>query len=257
MCEFIVRGLEFRTGLNKLSSVFIKNRGRVLGKIFVLCSCAAVLFVGQGARGDSIEDIALFGDSLSNNSADWPTYSSASFLRSAFGGRTLANVAQSLPQELAVIDPSQYDTVLIMAGINDVFGNSDAASLQARVQTISNSVPGDKHLIFSTLPPAGNHLSWNSSRQQVLEDFNSWLRSSSFLVFDLNSELDNDEDGFLDAAWDSGDGLHPSTGAAGGMGFIAQQFDEFRAVPEPSSTIALLWVVIWGAGWRSKTGSRS
>jgi len=205
------------------------------------------------AHADAIVNGVVFGDSFSNDANDWTGYTDSSFDTFAFGGRSLANIANNFEDELSTVDASSYDGILLMAGINDIYGDRSLETIQDIVASILELVPADKTLVLTTLPPALGHQHWNDSRQEVADSYNEWIRSLPMPVFDLNAVLDANSDNRLDAAWDAGDHLHPSTGANGGAGHIALNFDSFNSVPEPSCATILLCFGLVAARSRRKT----
>ena len=135
-----------------------------------LLAILLLLLLANESKAELITSGVLFGDSFSNDSRDWPSYSDVSFVRFASGGRSLANVATSFTTELNAIDQSSYDGILVMAGINDVSGSANLATMQSSVNSIIGQAPLGKKLILTTLPPALGSLHWNASKQAVLED---------------------------------------------------------------------------------------
>ena len=217
-----------------------------------VCLAIALFFCAGSAKADIVEGV-LFGDSFSNNTVDWPSYTEVRFKKFAFGGRTLANISANFTSELSEVT-KEYDTIMVMAGINDLFRDSiQLSDLQMAVTDIIDAAPTEKTLVLSTLPPAAGHVLWNNDKQIIADQYNDWLSGiDDIYLFDLNAVLDVNGDNHLDTQWDAGDGLHPSIGANGGMGHIGRTYDRFaQSVPEPGFGIVAA-ICLFGVGFRKR-----
>jgi lysophospholipase L1-like esterase len=116
-----------------------------------------------------------------------------------------------------------YDGVAILSSINDPAGDVPTSTSTANINSIvDEALEEGLKVVLCTPTPFGNYAGWNASRQQLLDDFNAWIRAKAAgdpriaLVEAYDAMGDADPQDLL-AAYDSGDGVHFS--AAGDQAF--------------------------------------
>jgi lysophospholipase L1-like esterase len=105
------------------------------------------------------------------------------------------------------------NTVIVWCGINDVTSGITALVIEANLQYIYTTLhnAGSKVVAMYITPFKGN-ASWSSGKQSVLDSVNTWIAGTATDVdykLDLYTKLEGTAD-YLDAVYDSGDGLHLS-----------------------------------------------
>jgi lysophospholipase L1-like esterase len=107
---------------------------------------------------------------------------------------------------------------ILQGGVNDIKSFSiQPAAIKAAFQLLLDDAIDDVgagQVFVQNIAPWGAHSSWNSTLQGYTDDVNEWFAVQSviqgFTLIDINSAwagVDPDE---MLAAYDSGDGIHPS-----------------------------------------------
>jgi lysophospholipase L1-like esterase len=155
--------------------------------------------------------------------------------------------------------PAVYpNTILLMAGINDIATGADAATTRNRLDSLLNHIYTDRPtttvIVANLTPLTGTPASkweatadaYNALIPDVVAKYATTGKSAYFL--DMHSKLT--------AADISGDGVHPNQSGYDKMGDA--WFGAIQAVPEPSS-IALSAVgslMLLAYGWRKRKNAR-
>lgn len=165
-------------------------------------------------------NIAVFGDSFCNDGNDFAYFIKGYNLTNleCIGGRTLTNVNLNFI-DLASngISDNNIKAIVINAGINDLLGLAkDGEYVLDQIEEIINkSNDLGITLIVNQVAPFGGSIHWNSSRQLELDIYNNGLKELSnqhdnIFIAQINSVLDKNKDGIIDALLSHADGLHPS-----------------------------------------------
>jgi lysophospholipase L1-like esterase len=202
------------------------------------------------------------GDSLANDSGDWPGDVSASALRTTYavGGARLVSAIET--QVDTAIAAGRVNTIILNGGINDIIAGTSAADIQAAAERIVTAIrSAGLDAVILGVTPWKNHASWTAGKQTVTDTYNAWLADSArtlgFTYVDVYTPLEDATADELEGTYDNGDGLHPNTagfeamGAAvdavltplqGGLkGYFAEPASE-NLVPEPLDTSDVVWV---------------
>lgn len=153
----------------------------------------------------SMGSVIAFGDSLTAGRNSYADILGAD--KVARVGASSAWVRQNALERLA---SATYDTVIVLAGVNDGNGRSTISNLRdiysaARAQ-------GARVVAVTELPWRG-YPSWSAAAQARQDDTNRWILSGGdglvFAAVDAYSALsDPTRPGYLAPQYDSGDGLH-------------------------------------------------
>lgn len=121
--------------------------------------------------------------------------------------------AQMLARAAADVPASSITGLVILAGTNDAADANavSAATFGANITAIIALYPG-KDIIVVTPPPRGSADTPSAGEIQRLIDYRAWIQANTSLgyrVADAYGALTDGADA-LDAAYDSGDGIHPN-----------------------------------------------
>jgi len=203
-------------------------------------SGSATLYMGQ-AGGERVGGVvkgvvvtstqgsstAWVGDSLSTVTyGDAPGKYAADATRTvnnyAVGGEGFSFAGPQIQSQWLSHNYTTNTRVVVEGGINDIRNDVTGASLATTVQTFLGTLTADSRtVIFLNLAPFGNNASWTSGRQTQLAAYNSamatWCGTHPAVTCVDTYTLMSAGGGSpqnLNAAYDSGDGLHwNSTGA--------------------------------------------
>jgi len=211
----------------------------LLGKVYELIFTDAVLDAADRSRmwhylesKYRIRFWAAIGDSLTKRGApgEWPnkmaptlestSLEAQSFVEHAEGSEL---TAAALSRWTGDVKGKGYGGVAILSSINDPAGDVPTSTSTANINSIvDEALEEGLKVVLCTPTPFGNYAGWNASRQQLLDDFNAWIRAKAAgdpriaLVEAYDAMGDADPQDLL-AAYDSGDGVHWT--AAGDQAF--------------------------------------
>lgn len=170
------------------------------------------------------EVIAYDGDSITNGSASTNAGVSAfrtleplflgsgivgNALNLAVAGRTSAQTLAALPAALAGTGATIYR---LMIGTNDAGNGVPLATFMANVQAIVAYAKNQGcKVAVSTVPPRGAGA--GAAIQKLIDQYNLWLRAwvpAVGTLLDGHLALVDFATGYMKAAYDSGDGIHPN-----------------------------------------------
>lgn len=158
----------------------------------------------------------VVGDSLGNEADEfvqllnWPVQNEC-----GAGNALITDIEPAFLTTLAN-RPDGTAFCVIQGGVNDCAADATAAAIQAAVTSVVNAsnAAGLETLVVSIAPWAAS-ASWSSARQTVTDSYNTWLAANdaalsytyvdAYTILEDGSTPDN-----LDAAYDSGDGIHPN-----------------------------------------------
>lgn len=199
---------------------------------------------GTADRHDATDAVMIFGDSFSNDSADWPQVlfgdddlrKQKAVYVNAVSGRKLETAITTAQEQL---DLSAFNlrnlqtyqqistlaarpkTVIVAAGVNDIMSDATLVDMQSRFAAMNAicAQNGVQRTLWFDIPPFSNNASWTEGREAVRAAYNTWLETAcvgKLRLFKISDVLKDGSDATaLAAAYDSGDGLHPNaTGSA-------------------------------------------
>lgn len=205
----------------------------------------------------------MIGDSLTNGIAPAFNTNAASTLaltNSGVGGDTLAQIQARLS---SVIAGKRW--VVIQGGINDLVSadaSTNAAMEATMTAMINTCLSAGVTPVLVNVGPWKNQASWDATKQGYTDVYNAWLASyastNSLPFFDMYSLMESPAD-TLNAAYDSGDGLHPN---ATGYALIAQSLKNIIPYGTGNFVSSLIGsggsgVTLTGATWTASGGSVS
>ncbi len=161
---------------------------------------------------NSLGTVVCIGDSITRNK--YPNYLSelltnSTIVDSGVSGNGTYQMYQRYQTDVLDHDP---DYILILGGINDIVGTSSFSNITTNLQAmIDDGQTAGATVVISTIMPYGNNSNWSSSDQTLLEQVNAWILTSDadIKVDSYAAMVDGVTDNLL-AAFDGGDGLHPS-----------------------------------------------
>lgn len=132
-------------------------------------------------------------------------------------GNTVAQMSARLQTDVIDVVSGMPHTpyLIVLGGIVEIGWDTSAATVKANLQSIYTAAhnAGIK-VIAVTSPPFKGYSAWNSSRQAVLDDVNSWIMSGATNVdYRIDAYTAVEDGGNPDqmlSTYDSGDHLHPS-----------------------------------------------
>ncbi len=176
---------------------------------------------------------AVTADSFGNDGDDFPqkllemTAANFALYVDAVPGRTLVD-ALNVFEELVTVQNYPEDVarpygVIIQGGLNDIVTGATLNDLQSAILEMLHisDLHNLKPRIILTVSPFKNHKSWNTDREKIRIEYNTWLTTSLFGIPDTyvvdiaapksSGGLANDSDmESLDLEYDR-DGLHPNS----------------------------------------------
>jgi lysophospholipase L1-like esterase len=124
-----------------------------------------------------------------------------------------SNAASSLSQ-WRFYNPPYPPRVFVLSGINDIIAGTSAVATFAILSTLyAEAKAAGVNVVAMTHPPFGNYVSWSAPKQAELIALNALVMASADVdvkvdLYAVMGQSGTPED--LDAAYDSGDGLHPN-----------------------------------------------
>lgn len=178
--------------------------------------------------------VLVIGDSLGNDSADYPIRIRDSYHREmhvlATAGARISDFIAAVATWVAsptLYAPAQLSPGVCVVGtaINDVTADASAATMEAQLAQLETAIRAAGMVpVILTTPPFKTSTSWTAARQVVADDYNAHVRAlATAYSVDIYTTLEdpNNPDVYL-VGYDSGDHLHPSsTGGADGMAAVA------------------------------------
>ena len=157
------------------------------------------------------------GNSLTSGSVGvtrWPIHMEA-VLPTGYVNRVLAvsgSLAAGAVTQWNDGTPPYPDKLFILAGINDIIVGTGGATVFATLSPlIADAQAHGTTVVIMTHPPFGNYVSWTAGKQTQLDILNAAiLASSADVIVDLYAVMGDTDPQDLLAAYDFGDGLHPS-----------------------------------------------
>jgi lysophospholipase L1-like esterase len=101
----------------------------------------------------------------------------------------------------------------VFEGVNDIGGGATAASITADFDTFISQAHAQNLLIYgATITPFGANAYYSAAHEMVRQSVNAYVKSGKFDGYlDFDAVLtDGGNPPKLQAAYDSGDGLHPN-----------------------------------------------
>ena len=202
-----------------LSSALTMDHWYVLSGIDVLTDAKAIAILG-----DSITDGR---GSTTNGNNRWPddlaTRLQASgatkiaILNQGIGGNAVTSgglgPTGSSRFSRDILGQSGVKWVVIFEGVNDIGAGVSASSLTSAYDTLIAQAHARGLLVYgATITPFGNNSYYSVAHESVRQTVNTYIRSGKFDAFiDFDAALrDTSSPPKLQAAYDSGDGLHPN-----------------------------------------------
>lgn len=140
------------------------------------------------------------------------------------GGQTLSQIKTQIENALAETTYTDgvapWSACVLEGGINDVIAGRTLAQMQAdKLAQIELCLANNMVPVLVGLAP---YNSANGTQQTLIDNFNAWLRTLSYPLYDLYADA-NDGNGDYKASWGSPDGTHPGTAFNNGQAFIARR----------------------------------
>jgi lysophospholipase L1-like esterase len=184
--------------------------------------------------------IVCLGDSITTSGSatqsDYPTALDISLgpyayvINAGVGGDTAVLMAARLAADVTEQIPFE---VLVMAGVNDIQGGASAATIQTRLTTLYDGIvaAGGMPRLF-TIAPFGLYVGWTAPLEAIRVAVNTWIKGTGYPYVDLDADATYTDNSTpsqpkMQAAIDSGDGLHPN--AVGGLRLAELAFQRFFA----------------------------
>jgi lysophospholipase L1-like esterase len=180
---------------------------------------------GLVALGDSITDGR---GSITNGNDRWPDDLAKRLLANAptagvgvmnqgIGGNAVTTGGLGPPASVRynrdVLGQSAVRWVIVFEGVNDIGSGVSAASITAVFDTMISQAHAQNLLIYgATITPFGANAYYSVAHEAARQSVNTYIRSGKFDAFiDFDAVLgDGSTPPKLQAAYDSGDGLHPN-----------------------------------------------
>lgn len=169
-------------------------------------------------------DVVLFaGDSFGNDPTEYPTLIRDTYQIEAYNIHESnaqldtigANLSAFIASPTLHLPNSNFPKVAVLqGGINDIVNDVTLETMQSRVNAnIEAARTADMIPVVLCVAPWKAHASWSAGRQTVTDAYNAWLLArTDILTVNIYGPLeDPSTTDTLLSAYDSGDGLHPST----------------------------------------------
>lgn len=208
--------------------------------------------------------VVFFGDSITDN---WSNtgyggfFPGRPYVNRGIGGQTTAQMIVRFPEDVIALEPS---AVVILAGTNDISGNSGPTTLEATEANLASMAElahahGIKVVLASLLPVSDDkldaqgqpRLQTRSRPPAKIAALNRWLaeyaRGHEHTYLDYHTAVAN-ADGALRSEW-TGDGLHPNAAGYAVMAPLAEKAIATalaEAAPAPHVPTATEVVVLFG-----------
>lgn len=147
----------------------------------------------------------------------------------AWPGARISEITTQLTGALAETQgasgASPYTLCISQGGINDqILYDATLAQMQtdklAQIAAIKNA--GMLPVLVNIAAFDGSVTYWTSGRQTIVEQYNAWLATLGYPLYDLYTDS-NDGTGTMKSSWGSSDGLHPGVGWTGGQSIMGQR----------------------------------
>ncbi|PTM58612.1 SGNH/GDSL hydrolase family protein [Desmospora activa] len=128
----------------------------------------------------------------------------------------LANAGEKTPIRLHwdVFSQTGVTDVILLQGINDIFGNADADQIIASMKEVATKVQQRNLRIFiGTITPFAHSDYYSEDKEAIRQKVNQWIRSNEIVdgIIDFDQALANPQTpNKIHPAYDSGDHLHPN-----------------------------------------------
>jgi lysophospholipase L1-like esterase len=154
----------------------------------------------------SILNAGISGNQIIKDEADFDFGADVGLANT--GEKILARIDWDVFSQTGVTD------VILLAGINDIFGNSDADQIISGMKKVASKVQQRNLRIYiGTLAPFGHSDYDSEEREQTRQNINQWIRSNEIFdgVIDFDQALaDPQLPHQILPAYDTGDHLHPN-----------------------------------------------
>lgn len=201
-----------------------------LGTPYAIPTNCSVLTIG-----DSFSDIfanpvvaaGQFGDHPYQMRRFLPLDRYASNTR-AWPGARISEITTQLTGALAetqgAVGAAPYTVCISQGGINDqILYDATLAQMKAdKLDQIAAIEAAGMRPVLINIGAFDAYVGWTSGRQAIVEQFNTWLATLGYPLYDLYADS-NDGTGTMKASWGSSDGLHPSVSYTGGQSIIGQR----------------------------------
>lgn len=168
-------------------------------------------------------DVVLFaGDSFGDGGSEYPRLIRDAYQIEAHITHTPGDRLDQIGTQITdyIASPSTNDPVNLLAktcvmngGINDIVQDATLETMQTRLNAnIAALRAADIIPVVLCVGPWKAHASWSAGRQTVTDAYNAWLLArTDILTVDIYAPLEDPSTAdTLLAAYDNGDGLHPS-----------------------------------------------
>ncbi len=189
--------------------------------------------------------IVCVGDSMTKGQTNVSSYPTrglstrlgayACVINAGVGHDTTADTISRLERDVYSHKPFEC---FVLVGFNDINNEVATSTITANLKTIYSGIAANGGEPWAlTVPPFGNHVRWNSTKEAARNDVNDFIRTAGYPYVDLDPVLADTSDPSrvkLQAAFESNDRLH-LTGAANdaiGAALFAKAF-RGKPVPQP------------------------
>lgn len=165
--------------------------------------------------------VLAVGDSFANDGKEWPTQfhivTGVATTGKGWPGGTLATTICANAEAEIDANPGLYSTIVIQGGVNDASGLANPETTRAAVASLVSKCRAQRMRIFMcNVAPWSGSAGSTEAKQAATAAHNAWLASggagADVVVVDIYSALSDPANPTrLLPAYDSGDGLHPST----------------------------------------------
>lgn len=168
------------------------------------------------AQGAGENRVVFMGNSITEGwiKNDPGFFAGRNYINRGIGGQTTPQMLLRFRQDVIDLTPK---VVVILAGINDIAGNTGPSSIKMVTDNITSmaqlaTANGIQVVLCSVLPTAV--IPWKPEVQSVskIEDLNNWLRDfaagNNFVYVDYFGEMANEKNGLPKEL--SEDGVHPN-----------------------------------------------
>lgn len=186
--------------------------------------------------GDSLSDTFATPILAAGQHGDYPYQARRMFPLGAFAintrawpGARISEITTQLTGALAETQGASgaapYTICILQGGINDqILYNATLAQMQADklAQIAAIEAAGMLPVLVNIGAFGGSVTYWTSGRQAIVDQYNAWLRTLGYPLYDLYADS-NDGAGNMKASWGASDGLHPSVSWTGGQSVMGQR----------------------------------
>lgn len=146
----------------------------------------------------------------------------------AWPGARISEITTQLTGALAETQGASgaapYTICVLQGGINDqILYDATLAQMQTdKLAQIAAVEAAGMLPVLVNIAAFDAYASWSSGRQTIVEQFNAWLATLGYPLYDLYADSD-DGSGTMKTSWGSSDGLHPSVGWTGGQAIMGRR----------------------------------